>query len=307
MQIYLPIAEMAVPAESILLLGALVGFFSGVFGVGGGFLMTPFLIFMGLPPGIAVGTQANQLVAASLSGVLGHWRRGNVDFKLGGVMLAGSIAGALVGGGVFRLLQYIGQVDLAIQILYVLLLGTMGALMLFESLMTLVKARKAGAAAAEDKPRLHHHPFFQALPYKMRFPRSRLYVSALLPAGIGFVGGLLVSIMGIGGGFLLVPAMIYILGMPTLLVAGTSLFQILITTMLATIMHATTSQTVDLVLASMLIVSGVIGVQVGVRFAKRISGAWARVALAGILLLVSFELAGQLLIAPADLYTAQVR
>jgi uncharacterized membrane protein YfcA len=307
MQIYLPIAEMAVPAESILLLGALVGFFSGVFGVGGGFLMTPFLIFMGLPPGIAVGTQANQLVAASLSGVLGHWRRGNVDFKLGGVMLAGSIAGALVGGGVFRLLQYIGQVDLAIQILYVLLLGTMGALMLFESMMTLVKARKAGAAAAEDKPRLHHHPFFQALPYKMRFPRSRLYVSALLPAGIGFVGGLLVSIMGIGGGFLLVPAMFYILGMPTLLVAGTSLFQILITTMLATIMHATTSQTVDLVLASMLIVSGVIGVQVGVRFAKRISGAWARVALAGILLLVSFELAGQLLIAPADLYTAQVR
>lgn len=308
MQIYLPIAEMAVPAESILLLGALVGFLSGVFGVGGGFLMTPFLIFMGLPPGIAVGTQANQLVAASLSGVLGHWRKGNVDFKLGGVMLAGSIAGSLVGVLVFRMLQYIGQVDLAIQILYVLLLGSMGIMMMVESTMSLIRARGKGtSAAAEDKPRLHHHPFFQALPYKMRFARSRLYISALLPAGIGFVGGLLVSIMGIGGGFLLVPAMIYILGMPTLLVAGTSLFQILITTILATIMHATTSQTVDLVLASMLIVSGVIGVQVGVRFSRRISGAWARVALAGLLLLVSFELAGQLLIAPVDLYTARAR
>lgn len=304
MQIYLPIAEMAVRGEAILLLGTLVGFLSGVFGVGGGFLMTPFLIFMGLPPAIAVGTQANQLVASSLSGVLGHWRKGNVDFKLGGVMMAGSMIGSVVGVVVFRMLQYIGQIDFIIPVLYVLLLGTMGAMMFFESLMVLI--RNKGKTPTEEKPSLHHHPFFQAMPYKMRFPRSRLYVSALLPGGIGFVGGLLVSIMGIGGGFLLVPAMIYILGMPTLLVAGTSLFQIFLTTVFTTILHATTSQTVDLVLASLLIAGGVVGVQVGVRLARRITGAWARVALAGLLLLVSVELAGQLLLKPQDLYTAVV-
>ncbi|MBU0800961.1 MAG: sulfite exporter TauE/SafE family protein [Alphaproteobacteria bacterium] len=305
MQIYLPIAEMAVPVESILLLGTVVGFLSGVFGVGGGFLMTPFLIFMGLPPGIAVGTQANQLVAASLSGVLGHFKRGNVDFKLGGVMLAGSIVGSVIGVVLFRMLQYIGQIDFVIPILYVVLLGSMGTLMFFESLMVLIRS-KGKPTASDEKPSLHHHPFFQALPYKMRFPRSRLYVSALLPAGIGFVGGLLVSIMGIGGGFLLVPAMIYLLGMPTLLVAGTSLFQILITTVVTTILHATTSHSVDLVLASMLIISGVVGVQIGVRASRRITGAWARVALAALLLFVSIQLAGQLFIRPLDLYSAVV-
>lgn len=304
MQIYLPIAEMAVRGEAILILGTVVGFLSGVFGVGGGFLMTPFLIFMGLPPAIAVGTQANQLVASSVSGVLGHWRKGNVDFKLGGIMLCGSMVGSVIGVIVFKMLQYIGQIDLIIPVLYVLLLGTMGTMMFFESLMVLVKNK--GKAPAEDKPSLHHHPLFQALPYKMRFPRSRLYVSALLPAGIGFIGGLLVSIMGIGGGFLMVPAMIYILGMPTLLVAGTSLFQILLTTVFTTILHATASQTVDLVLASLLIAGGVVGVQVGVRVARRVTGAWGRVALASMLLLVSIELAGQLLIKPADLYTATV-
>lgn len=304
MQIYLPIAEMAVRGEAILILGTVVGFLSGVFGVGGGFLMTPFLIFMGLPPAIAVGTQANQLVASSVSGVLGHWRKGNVDFKLGGVMLCGSMIGSVLGIIVFKMLQYIGQIDLIIPVLYVLLLGTMGAMMFFESLMVLVKNK--GKAPTEEKPSLHHHPFFQALPYKMRFPRSRLYVSALLPAGIGFIGGLLVSIMGIGGGFLMVPAMIYILGMPTLLVAGTSLFQILLTTVFTTILHATANQTVDLVLASLLIAGGVVGVQVGVRVARRVTGAWGRVALATMLLLVSFELAGQLLIKPVDLYTATV-
>lgn len=304
MQIYLPIAEMAVPVESILVLGTVVGFLSGVFGVGGGFLMTPFLIFMGLPPAIAVGTQANQLVAGSLSGVLGHWKRGNVDFKLGGVMLAGSVIGSVVGVVLFKMLQYIGQIDFVIPVLYVVLLGTMGAMMFFESLMVLIRSK--GKPASDEKPSLLTKPFFQALPYKMRFPRSRLYVSALVPATIGFVGGLLVSIMGIGGGFLLVPAMIYILGMPTLLVAGTSLFQILLTTVITTIMHATANHTVDLVLAALLIVGGVVGVQIGVRVARRITGAWARVALATLLLLISFQLAGQLFIRPADLYTATV-
>ncbi len=303
MQIYLPIAEMAVPAESILLLGTLVGFLSGVFGVGGGFLTTPFLIFMGLPPGIAVGTQASQLVAISVSGVLGHWKRGNVDFKIGGVMLVGSLAGSLIGIFLFRLLQHIGQIDFVIPVLYVVLLGGMGLLMLGESLMTALKWTRVQS----KDPRPYHRPFFQILPYRMRFPRSRLYVSALLPGSIGFIGGLLVSLMGVGGGFFLIPAMIYILRMPTLLVVGTSLFQIMVTTAFATIMHAMANHTVDVVLAALLIVGGVIGAQVGVRAARKISGVYARVVLAAILLCVCTALAGELLIRPVELYVTEVR
>lgn len=303
MQIYLPIAEMAVPAELILLLGTFVGFLSGVFGVGGGFLMTPFLIFMGLPPAIAVGTQANQLVAASLSGLLGHTKKGNVDFKMGGIMLAGSLIGSVLGVLVFRLLQHLGQIDFVIPMLYVLLLSVMGVMMLTESISSILLKKDQDAAPSS----LQHHPFFQNLPYKMRFPRSRLYISALVPGGIGFVGGLLVSILGIGGGFLLVPAMIYILGMPTLLVVGTSLFQIMITTIVATMMHAVANHSVDLVLAFMLIIGGVVGAQLGVRAGKRIKGVYARIILAAMLLLVSFELAAELLMRPDELYSTVVR
>ena len=303
MQIYLPIAEMAVSAETIFLLGSFVGFLSGIFGVGGGFMTTPFLIFLGIPPGIAVGTQSNQLAASSLSGVLAHMRKGNVDFRMGGVMLAGSLCGSVVGIMLFRLLQYLGQIDLAIPVLYVLLLGTMGVLMLGESLMAFVR-KKAGEDAAKG---LHHHPLFQKLPYKMRFPRSRLYISALLPACIGFVGGLLVAVMGVGGGFLLVPAMIYILGMPILLVAGTSLFQILITSIFTTILHALTNQSVDVVLAFLLIIGGVVGAQIGVRVARRVKGAYARIILAVLLLIVCVQLATELFIRPEDLYSTVVR
>lgn len=303
MQIYLPIAEMAVPAESILLMGTLVGFLSGVFGVGGGFLTTPFLIFMGLPPAIAVGTQANQLVAASLTGTLGHWKRGNVDVKLGGVMLGGSIIGSVFGVMIFRLLQHIGQIDVAIPILYVLLLGSMGILMLVESLMAVLKK----SPGERERSRLYHHPLLLALPYKMRFPRSKIYVSAFVPAGIGFFGGLLVAIMGIGGGFLLVPAMIYILGMPILLVAGTSLFQIMFTSIFSTILHAVANHTVDMVLAALLIAGGVIGAQIGVHMGRKLKGAYARVALSLLLLLVSFELTGELFIRPEDIYSTESR
>lgn len=303
MQIYLPIAEMAVPAEAILLLGTLVGFLSGVFGVGGGFLMTPFLIFMGLPPAIAVGTQANQLVAASLSGLLGHTKRGNVDFKIGGIMLTGSLIGSVLGVLIFRLLQHLGQIDFVIPMLYVLLLSVMGLMMLTECISTILLKKDHETVPAS----LQHHPFFQNLPYKMRFPRSRLYISALIPGGIGFVGGLLVSILGVGGGFLLVPAMIYILGMPTLLVVGTSLFQIMITTIVATMMHAVANHSVDLVLAFLLIIGGVVGAQLGVRAGKRIKGVYARIVLAAMLLLVSFELAAELLIRPDELYSTVVR
>ncbi len=302
MQVYLPIAEMTVDAEAILALGAVVGLLSGLFGVGGGFMTTPFLIFMGLPPAVAVGTQANQLVASSVSGVLGHWRKGNVDLKMGGVMLAGSVFGSVVGILIFRMLQHFGHIDLTIKLLYVVLLGSIGALMLVESVLTLMKKDEK-----KERQGIKQHRWIRNMPYKMRFPRSRLYISALLPAGIGFIGGLLVSVMGIGGGFLLVPAMIYILGMPTLLVAGTSLFQIIFSTALATVLHASLNHTVDLVLAMILIAGGVIGAQIGVRLARKIKGAVARVILAVLVLAVSIELLGELLIEPRDIYSTAVR
>jgi uncharacterized membrane protein YfcA len=303
MLIYLPIAEMAVPAEQILLLGLVVGFMSGVFGIGGGFLTTPFLIFMGLPPAVAVGTQSAQLVAASVSSVLGHLKKGNVDVKLGGTMLIGSFIGSFIGVLIFDLLQHIGQIDIVIPILYVALLGAMGCMMFAESFTALMR-KKTGER--EGQP-LHLKPFFQKLPYKTQFPRSKLYVSAIVPAGIGMIGGLLVSIMGIGGGFMMVPAMIYILGMPTLLVVGTSLFQIMMTTMITSVLHAMTSHTVDIVLAVMLIAGGVVGAQMGMRATKWIKGAYARIILATMLLLISFELAAQLFIEPSELYSTVVR
>lgn len=304
MQVYLPIAEMTVQAEMIFFLGVSVGFLSGVFGVGGGFMTTPFLIFFGLPPAVAVGTQACQLVATSVTGVLGHWRRGHVDFRIGSVMLGGGILGSLLGAGVFRVLQHLGQIDLAIAILYVLFLGSIGGMMLVESLSTLMKRKDA---SADSLTGWRQSRFIRGLPWKMRFPKSKLYISVTVPVGIGFVGGLLVSIMGIGGGFLLVPAMIYILGMPSLLVAGTSLFQIIFTTAFSTVIHATANHTVDLVLAGILIAGSVVGAQVGVRAARRIRGASARIMLALLVLVVSIELAGELLIKPVELYTAAVR
>ncbi|MFN3827869.1 MAG: sulfite exporter TauE/SafE family protein [Micavibrio sp.] len=304
MLIYLPIAEMAVPAEVILTLGCVVGIMSGIFGVGGGFLATPFLMFMGIPPAIAAGTQANQLVSTSLSGVLGHFRRGHVDVPLAGVMVCGSFLGTVVGAMIFKLLQYLGQINLVIPILYVALLGIIGLSMMVETIKALLHK---GEAADKLLAPLHNKTFFKSLPYKMHFKRSQLHISALLPAGIGFVGGLIVSVMGIGGGFLIVPMMIYILGMPTILVAGTSLLQIMITTVFATILHAVANHTVDLILASLMIVGGIIGVEIGVRMARRINGTYARMILALILLGVSFQIFMQLVVTPADLYETAMR
>ncbi len=300
MDLYLPIAEMAIPAESVLGLGLAVGFLSGVFGVGGGFLATPLLMFMGVPPAVAVGTQGAQLVASSVTGVLGHWRRGNVDVRMGAVMLAGGTLGSVVGNALFHLLRHFGQIDLTISILYILLLGTIGSMMLAESVASLMKP----PSARDEAPLALRGAWMRRLPLQTRFPRSKLYMSALVPAGIGFAGGLLVSIMGIGGGFLLVPAMIYILGMPTVLVAGTSLFQIMLTGALSTLMHASVNRTVDLVLAAVLILGGVVGAQIGVRVSRRLKGAQTRIALATLVLLVSIQLAGQLLVRPAEIYTA---
>jgi uncharacterized membrane protein YfcA len=302
MQVYLPIAEMTVPAESILLLGVFVGFLSGIFGIGGGFLTTPFLIFTGIPPVIAVGTQAAQMVASSVAGVLGHWRKGNVDVKIGIVMLVGGFFGTAVGIVIFGLLEKLGQIDLAISVLYIILLGFIGILMLVETFVHFVKPKKM----SHEFNTQNLNSFIAALPYKMRFPRSKLYISALVPGGIGFVGGLLAAILGVGGGFLIVPAMIYILGMPSLLVAGTALFQMIFATAFATIMHAMVSNTVDIVLAILLVLGSVLGAQIGISFAKHVKGIYARITLAIIVLAVCLQMIGSLFIAPHEVYSTVV-
>ncbi len=304
MLIYLPIAEMTVAVEEIFLLGFFVGFVSGVFGVGGGFLTTPLLIFMGIPPAVAVGTQASQLVASGTSGVIGYWQKGYVDFYIGTIMLVGGIAGSVFGIIIFQLMQYLGQIDLVISLLYIILLGGVGGMMLFESLFSLSKAKKRSMKSEFN--RFKSPSMISKLPYKIRFPRSKLYISAFVPGGIGFVSGFLVSTMGVGGGFLLIPAMIYILGMPAYLVAGTSLFQIVFTSAFATIMHAITNQSVDILLALFLIIGGVIGARFGVIASKRVNGARARVVLALIVLAVCTKVAMSLFLEPGQIFVIEI-
>lgn len=313
MQIYLPIAEMAVQAETIALLGGIVGVISGVFGVGGGFLTTPFLIFLGIPPAIAVGTQASQLVASSTTAVVGHWKKRNIDFKMAWYLLIGGFIGTVMGIFIFRLLQYIGQVDLVVSVLYVVFLCSIGGMMLSESVTTLyhstIKKRLNGEIIQTSQPEKPSHldRIRQNLPYKIQFPDSKLYISLFFPITIGVVGGLMVSVMGIGAGFLLVPAMIYMLRMPPLLVAGTSLLQILATSAIACILHAVMNQTVDLILASILIGGSVIGAQIGVRLSPYVNGLTARFILASIITIVGLRLVSDLLIPPENLYSLVVR
>ena len=298
MQIYLPIAEMTVDPFVILAMGAFVGLLSGMLGIGGGFLMTPLLIFVGVPPTVAVATQSNQLVAASVSGVIAHWRRRNVDFKLGAVMLVGGAIGSMVGVALFARLKALGQIDLVISLTYVLFLGTVAALMMIDNFRVLVLHRNVKA-----RRKLHEHGALHRLPLRMRFPRSRLYISAFLPLAIGFVGGLMVAIMGIGGGFALVPAMIYILGMPVGLVAGTSLFQIIFTTGITTFLQAVTTHAVDIVLALILIVGGVVGAQVGTRLSHLLHPEYARLMHALIVLVVAVKMAFDLFSTPENLFS----
>ncbi|MDA1320362.1 MAG: sulfite exporter TauE/SafE family protein, partial [Proteobacteria bacterium] len=226
MYIYLPIAEISINIFLILGLGGMVGLLSGIFGVGGGFLMTPLLIFLGVPAPVAVGTEANQIVASSVSGVLAHWRRGNVDVKMGIILLSGGIVGSTIGVYIFALLREIGQIDLAIKLSFIVFLGIIGSLMLVESTRTILRSRRPGG----KRRKLHQHNWLHGLPFKMRFRKSKLYISALLPFGVGLLVGILSAIMGVGGGFIMVPAMIYVLGMPTSVVVGTSLFQIIFVT-----------------------------------------------------------------------------
>lgn len=300
MQIYLPIAEMSVNILLLLGLGGAVGFLSGMFGVGGGFLMTPLLIFAGIPPAVAVGTEANQIVASSVSGVLAHWHRRAVDFKMGGVLVAGGMTGAVVGVYIFRILRELGQVDLLISLCYVVFLGIIGSLMLNESLRTIHRAR-TGAPARRRKPR--HHTWIQGLPLRMRFPRSKLYISCIPPIVLGFVVGFLAAIMGVGGGFIMVPAMIYLLRMPTNVVVGTSLFQIIFVTAVTTILHAVTNQTVDFLLAFLLLIGGVTGAQFGARAGRKLKAEELRALLALLVLGVCLRLLLGLVMEPGDIFS----
>ena len=299
MHIYLPIAEMSVNIFLILTMGGAVGFLSGLFGVGGGFLMTPLLIFIGVPPPVAVGTEANQIVASSVSGVLAHWRRANVDFKMGFVLLLGGFVGSSLGVILFKYLQNLGQLDLVIKLSYVIFLGIIGFLMLWESSRTIIRSRSAAAR----RGKLHQHNWFHGLPFKMRFRKSKLYISAILPFLIGATVGVLSAIMGVGGGFIMVPAMIYLLGMPTSLAIGTSLFQIIFVTANVTFLQALTVQTVDILLAVLLLTGAVIGAQFGSKYSVRMKGEQLRALLALLVLGVCVKMIFDLTVMPADLYS----
>jgi uncharacterized membrane protein YfcA len=299
MDIYLPIAEVSVDVLLLIGLGGGIGFLSGVFGVGGGFLLTPLLIFIGVPPAVAVATSANQLVGASVSGVMAHWRRGNVDFKMGFILLLGGLSGSAIGIWIFTLLKQLGQIELAISLCYVLLLGTLGTLMFIESMRALLRQRTTAGA----RRKLHQHNWMHGLPIKTRFRKSKLYISALLPIGLGLLIGMMSGVLGIGGGFLLVPAMIYILRMPTSMVPGTSLLQIIFVAANVTFLQAYTNRTVDAVLALILLVGAVIGAQLGTRFGTRLRGEQLRFLLAVLVLSVAAKLAFDLTVRPSELYT----
>ncbi len=297
MQIYLPIAEVSVNAFLLLGIGGIVGILSGMFGVGGGFLITPLLFFAGIPPAVAVATSANQIVASSVSGVLAHLKRRTVDFRMGLVLLAGGLVGSAAGVQIFNLLRQAGQVDLVVQLSYVIFLGIIGALMFVEGLNALFRSR-SGAP-----PTRRRHNWIHALPLKVKFRTSGLYISVVPPLLVGALVGLLAAIMGVGGGFIMVPAMIYLLGMPTKVVIGTSLFQIIFVTAFTTLMHATLNHTVDMVLAVVLLLGGVVGAQFGTNLGARLKAEQLRILLAILVLSVSGKIALDLLLEPAELYT----
>nr|WP_168724968.1 sulfite exporter TauE/SafE family protein [Rhizobium laguerreae] len=281
-------------------MGAAVGFLSGMFGVGGGFLITPLLIFYNIPPVVAVATGANQVVASSISGAITHFRRGSLDVKLGTVLLVGGLTGATVGIWIFSLLRAIGQLDLIISLMYVVFLGTVGGLMLLESINAMRRAAR-NEPPAPRKP--GHQHWVHKLPLKVRFKKSKIYLSVIPIVALGFAIGILTSIMGVGGGFIMVPAMIYLLRIPTNVVVGTSLFQIIFVTAYTTIVQAATNFSVDIVLAFILMVAGVVGAQYGVRVGQKLRGEQLRALLGLLVLAVGLRLAIALVVAPADVYS----
>jgi uncharacterized membrane protein YfcA len=304
MEIYLPIAEMPVNVFLIIGLGAAVGFLSGMFGVGGGFILTPFLMFWGIPPAVAVATQSPHIVASSMSGVMSHLRKGNVDFKMGGLLLGGGFVGSLAGIELFNALKAAGQADLFVSLSYVIFLGSVGSLMFWESLQA-VRQSQSPQSSAKRSTGAHHY-WVHGLPLKVRFHRSKLYISAIPPVLLGVLIGLLSVVMGIGGGFILVPAMIYLLRMPTSVVVGTSLFQIIFIGAFSTLLHAFTNHSVDAILAALLISGGVIGAQFGVRYGERLRSDWMRLCLAGLLLLICVRLGFNLVWPPSDPFSVTI-
>ncbi len=302
MHIYLPIAGLSVNMLVIVLLGGGVGILSGMFGVGGGFLTTPLLIFYGIPPAVAVASSATQITGASVSGVLAQMRRGGVDFRMGGVMVAGGVIGSGLGALLFRLLQNIGQIDTVIALTYVVLLGGIGALMARESIGTILAQRRG------QKPRRalrRHNRLIAMLPFRWRFYRSGLYISPLAPFLLGTMTGVLTVVLGVGGGFVMVPAMVYLLGMAAGVVVGTSLFQILFVTAATTMIHATTTKAVDIVLAILLLIGSAVGAQIGSRFAMRLKPEYLRLLLALLVLAVALRMAAGLTWRPGELYSVE--
>lgn len=300
MDVYLPIANLSVNGLIIIGLGAITGVLSGIFGVGGGFLTTPLMIFYGIPPTVAAASAASQVTGASVSGVFAHSRRGGVDYQIGSVMVAGGILGTGIGAVLFNLLEKLGQIDTVINILYVLLLGSIGSLMAKESIQS-IRAERSGVPVAARKRR--HHPMVASLPMRWRFYRSGLYISPLAPLILGMCTGILTMLMGIGGGFILVPAMLYILGMSANVVVGTSLWQILFTTMATTMMHALTTHAIDIVLATMLLLGSVTGAQIGAMFSQKANPVKLRLLLATIVLLVATRMALGLGYRPDEIFT----
>lgn len=302
MDVYLPIANLAVNGLVIVLLGAGTGVLSGVFGVGGGFLTTPLLIFYGIPPTVAAASAATQVTGASVSGVFAHQRSNGVDYQMGAVTVAGGVIGAAIGAVLFQLLDGMGQIDTVINILYVVLLGMIGALMGREGLQEL-KQRRGNRPRARKR---RHHPLVASLPLRWRFYRSGLYISPLAPLLIGMAVGILTMLMGVGGGFILVPAMLYILGMSANVVVGTSLFNILFVTMATTMMHALTTKAVDIVLAGLLLLGSVIGAQIGTRLAALAKPEILRLLLAAIVLAIALRMAFGLGVQPNEIYTVEL-
>ena len=303
MSIYLPIAEMNVNIFLIVFIGMVVGALSGLFGVGGGFLMTPLLIFLGIPPVVAVGSEAPHVLASSVSGVIAHWRKRNVDFKMGFFLLSGGVIGSTLGVNLFKLLKTYGQIDIVIQFLFIIFLGFIGMSMAFESAKTTIKNYRTTSAI---RTKLHQHSWIHGLPFKLRFHRSKLYISAIPPILIGFFVGVLSAMMGVGGGFIMIPAMVYILGMSTNVVVGTSLFQIIFVTANSTFFQSYLNQTVDIVLSALMILGGVIGAQIGVRIGSQLKAEYLRGILAILVLLVCAKILTDLILTPADLFTTSI-
>ena len=287
----------------IIFIGMVVGGLSGLFGVGGGFLMTPLLIFLGIPPAVAVGTEAPHVLASSVSGVVAHWRRKNVDFKMGFFLLIGGVVGSTVGVNLFKLLRGFGQIDIVIQMLFLIFLGFVGFSMAFESARTTISKYRTTSSI---RTKLHQHSWIHGLPFKLRFHRSKLYISAIPPIIIGFFVGLLSAMMGVGGGFIMIPAMVYILGMSTNVVVGTSLFQIIFVTANSTFFQSYLNQTVDIVLAALMIIGGVIGAQIGASIGTKLKAEYLRGILAIIVLIVCAKIFADLTLTPSNLFSLKL-